>query len=261
MHWMPTENPLALALLATAFTWGVTALGAAMVFFFREANRKGMDMMLGFAGGVMIAASFWSLLEPAIDLCREKGASPWLIPAVGLLTGGLFMIAADRLLSRRIGNSQDSSFRRSALVATSIAMHNFPEGMVVGVAFASAATATGLTGTWEAVALSLGIGLQNFPEGASVSLPLRREGVSRGKSFFIGQASGMVEPIGAATGVLAVMAAQGILPFLLCFSAGAMIAVAAVELIPEAAKCNKDAACLAMVIGFVIMMVMDIALG
>ena len=260
MHGMPIESPLVQALLATLFTWGVTALGAAMVFFFRGTGRRGMDRMLAFAGGVMIAASFWSLLEPAIELCRQKGDSPWLVPAVGLLTGGLFIVAADRLLEKHMGEGQQPSFRRSTLVATSIAMHNFPEGMVVGVAFASAAS-SGLTGIWEAVALSLGIGLQNFPEGASVSLPLRREGISTRKSFLIGQASGMVEPLGAMAGVLAVMAVQGILPFLLCFSAGAMIAVAAVELIPEAAKCNKDAACLSMVFGFVVMMVMDIALG
>lgn len=261
-------SPVLQALLATLFTYGVTALGAALVFFFRQVNRKVLDSMMGFGAGVMIAASFWSLLNPAISLCAELGYHDWLIPALGFLTGGLFIIAGDRLLSKcsfedlkHLKDHQPQGLRRSILLVTAITLHNIPEGMAVGVAFGGAASAIAGADTWGALLLAVGIGLQNFPEGASVSLPLRRDGWSRRKCFFYGQFSGLVEPIAGVIGALAAVTMQAILPFLLAFSAGAMIAVCASELIPESSRTNKNLATLGVTVGFIVMMVMDVALG
>ncbi len=267
INWINHLNPVLQALLATTFTYGVTALGAALVFFFKQVNRKILDSMLGFGAGVMIAASFWSLLAPAITLCEQRSNHAWLIPAVGFFVGGVFIILGDRLLNRcsfkdiaGFEHHNAQSLKRSILLVMAITLHNIPEGLAVGVAFGGAAKV--LTGSESvgAILLAIGIGLQNFPEGATVSLPLRREGYSRGKSFFYGQLSGMVEPIAGVIGAIAAVTIEGILPFLLAFSAGAMIAVCASELIPEASKTNKNLATLGLTFGFITMMVLDVAL-
>lgn len=268
MTFFTSFHPVVQAMFATLFTYGVTALGASLVFFFRSANRKIMDSMLGFGAGVMIAASFWSLLNPAIDLCTQLGYSQWAVPAAGFLTGGLFIIAGDRLLNRcsfediaGFRHHDPKSLKRCILLITAITLHNIPEGLAVGVAFGGAAAGAAGSDTLGAVLLAVGIGLQNFPEGASVSLPLRREGYSRKKCFFFGQISGIVEPIAGVIGALAAVLVEGILPFLLAFSAGAMIAVCASELIPEASKSNKNLATAGVTIGFIVMMILDVALG
>lgn len=265
---MTNLSPVLQGLLATTFTWSVTALGAALVFFFKVVNKNIMIMMLGFAAGVMIAASFWSLLEPAISLCEKLGYNSVVMPCLGFVCGGFFIIAADRLLNKYSFTSfgfdnpqRTKSMRRSILLVTAITLHNIPEGLAVGVAFGGVALGIPGCDMIGALLLALGIGLQNFPEGASVSLPLRREGFSRKKAFLYGQASGLVEPIAGVLGVLAVMGIRSILPFLLSFSAGAMIGVVGSELIPEAACSNKNLATLGIVSGFMVMMLMDVALG
>ncbi|MEG0570174.1 MAG: ZIP family metal transporter [Oscillospiraceae bacterium] len=267
MEYFAGINPVLQGLLATLFTWSITALGAGVVFFFKTAKRKLLDIMMGFGAGVMIAASFWSLLNPAIALCEELGYSGWVLPAIGFFCGGGLIIAADKILSKcsfedivHKGKSHDG-FKRCLMLVFAVTLHNIPEGLAVGVAFGG--TALGIPGCdlVSAMSLAVGIGLQNFPEGVSVSLPLRAQGVSRVKSFFYGQLSGLVEPIAGVIGVVAALTMRNILPFMLAFSAGAMIAVVASELIPESAKKNKNIATLGVIIGFIVMMVMDVALG
>lgn len=265
-------NIVVMALIATLGTWLVTALGAATVIFFKSANQKAMNLMLGFAAGVMIAASFWSLLQPAIDRAEEYLSAPaWIVATAGFLFGAAFMWASDKIVSysrAKAGATQSGSpdrLNRIILLILSITLHNIPEGLAVGVAFGALYqnnySAEALMG---AIVLAVGIGLQNFPEGAAVSLPLRREGLSRSKSFFIGQASGMVEPIAGVIGSILVVHIQTILPFTLAFAAGAMILVAVHELIPECQK-NQDAhpyfATTGIVLGFALMMLLDVALG
>lgn len=261
---LSTIPPVWLTVIATAFTWGVTALGAATVFFFKTVNRKVMDIMMGFSAGVMIAASFWSLLSPAIEMSGELGYIKWLWPAVGFLAGGLFVVGASKLLDRSLklkNEGEHGGLKRSILLVSSITLHNIPEGLSVGVAFG--AMAMGIPGC-EIVGASLlavGIGIQNFPEGASVSLPLRREGYSRARSFFYGQASGIVEPCAGIIGYFLATAMRAILPFALAFSAGAMISVVSSELLPESAKENKNLSVIGCIAGFLVMMILDVALG
>ena len=257
------------ALLATIFTWGITALGAGLVFFFRQVRKNVMDAMLGFAAGVMIAASFWSLLSPSIEMAGNLGMNVWLTALIGFLGGGLLLFLGDNLFSHwqaKNGASQaldgQQSRKRCLMLILSITLHNIPEGMAVGVAFGS--LAYGLEGATPAAAclLALGIGLQNFPEGTAVSVPLRREGYSRGKAFFVGQLSGVVEPIAGVIGAVLVLRMRLLLPYLLAFAAGAMIYVVVEELIPESqTNENKDRMALFTMIGFSVMMVMDVALG
>ena len=263
-------NPVTQALIATLFTWGVTAAGAALVFLTKEINPKVMDSMLGFAAGVMIAASFWSLLAPGILMAEEMGQIPWITAAVGFISGGVLMRGIDLVLphlhpKEKIEHAEgiESSWKRSTLLVSAITLHNIPEGLAVGVAFGAVASDMSTATIGGAVALAIGIGLQNFPEGTAVSMPLRREGMSRSKSFLIGQASGMVEPIAGVAGVLFVLYLQDILPYALCFAAGAMIFVVVEELIPESQK-NKahiDLVTMATMIGFTVMMMLDVALG
>jgi zinc transporter, ZIP family len=264
--------PVLQALLATLFTWGMTAAGAALVFGTKNVPRGLLDSMLGFAAGVMIAASFWSLLAPAIEL-SEGGALPvWVPPVVGFLAGGIFLRLLDRLLPHlhpgmKMSEAEGihTSWRRSVLLVAAITLHNIPEGLAVGVAFG--AVGLGISeGVPEAtlgaaVALAIGIGLQNFPEGTAVAMPLRREGMSRGKSFFYGQLSAVVEPVAAVVGAAAVILATPILPYALAFAAGAMIFVVAEELVPEAKRGSPDIAAMALMVGFVVMMTLDVALG
>jgi ZIP family zinc transporter len=220
-----------------------------------------MDMMMGFAAGVMIASSFWSLLNPAIELSSKLGGNAWLTPSVGFMLGGIFVMGTDAFLSKAyLVKAEKAALRRSVMLTAAVTLHNIPEGLAIGVAFGSAAI--GIDGASAAAALTLavGIGLQNFPEGVCVSMPLRRNGASRLKSFMAGQASGIVEPIAGVVGVLFSMAARNALPYALSFSAGAMIAVVCSELIPESFRDNKTVASLGVLLGFVIMMCLDVAL-
>lgn len=263
MNWFSSLNPILQTLLATIFTWGVTALGALVVCFFKEPNKKILDLILGFSAGVMIAAAFWSLLLPSLDLSKELGYIEWLLPSLGFILGGMFVLLSDKFLDKVLSNrkSDKESLKRSILLVSAITIHNIPEGMAVGVAFGGiASNVTGMTGI-GAIMLALGIGIQNFPEGAAVSLPLRNEGYSRFKSFMFGQASAIVEPISAIIGVILVMYIRNILPFLLSFAAGAMIIVAARELLPESVKENKNLSTLGLITGFILMMILDVALG
>lgn len=263
-------HPAVQALMATLFTWGVTALGAALVFFFKTVNQKVLDAMLGFAAGVMIAASFWSLLAPAIAMAEEISSLPaWLPALIGFMSGGLFLYAIDQYLphlhlgfKREDAEGVPTSWRRSVLLVLAITIHNIPEGLAVGVAFGAVAYGLPSATIGAALALAIGIGLQNFPEGTAVSVPLRREGMSRRKAFFYGQMSGIVEPIAGVIGALAVIVMQPILPYALAFAAGAMIYVVVEELIPESQLSgNTDLATLATLLGFSVMMTLDVALG
>ncbi len=265
MSWFENLNPIIQALIATTFTWGITALGALMVCFFKNVNRKVLNTILGFSAGVMIAASFWSLLAPSIDLSEELGYIAWLLPAGGFIVGGLFVLLSDKFLDKVLKNKRSlrsaDSLKRSILLISAITIHNIPEGMSVGVAFGGIASQVPGMTLIGALMLAIGIGIQNFPEGAAVSLPLRNEGFSRFKSFMFGQASALVEPISAVIGVILALTIRSILPFLLSFAAGAMIAVAARELLPESIKENKNLATLGLIFGFALMMVLDVALG
>lgn len=265
MNWFENINPIYQALIAGIFTWSVTAIGALMVCFFKKVNKKVLDTILGFSAGVMIAASFWSLISPALDLSKELGYIEWLLPAAGFIVGGIFVLISEKFLDKILKNRENinkvSSLKRSILLVSAITIHNIPEGMAVGVAFGG--VASGIPGMTiiGAIMLAIGIGIQNFPEGVAVSLPLRNEGFSRFKSFMYGQGSAIVEPIAAVIGVVLVMAIRSMLPFLLSFAAGAMIVVAARELLPESVKENKNLSTIGLIIGFVLMMVLDVALG
>ncbi len=262
-------NPVLQALLATLFTWGLTALGAAMVFLGRELSRKMLDGMLGFAAGVMIAASYWSLLAPAIEMSEAMGKPPWLPAVVGFILGGAFLRVADMLLPHvHIGFRKSeaegikTSWQRTTLLVLAITLHNIPEGLAVGVAFGAVASGFPSATLAGAFALTLGIGIQNFPEGAAVSMPLRREGVSRVKSFWYGQLSGMVEPAAGVAGAAFVLMALPLLPYALAFAAGAMIFVVVEEVIPEAQRGgNTDFATMGAMLGFALMMFLDVSLG
>lgn len=262
MSWFSAIPPVCQGLIATLFTYAVTALGASLVFFFKSINQKLMDMMMGFAAGIMIAASFWSLLSPAIDLSTSLGSNAWLTAAIGFLFGGFFIIGSDVLLSKsQLFNENCSSSKRSILLNLAVALHNIPEGLAVGVSFACVSIGLPGTSILSSIMLTIGIGLQNLPEGACVSIPLRRDGMSRRKSFLLGQASGLVEPIAGILGVLYAIKMRSALPIALTFSAGAMIAVVCSELIPESFKDNKTIASCGVLLGFVVMMVLDVALG
>jgi ZIP family zinc transporter len=269
LDWIAGFGPVQQALIATLFTWGVTALGAALVFFFKSINKNVLNGMLGFAAGVMIAASFWSLLAPAIEMAELMGNTPWIPAVVGFLAGGLFLWIADKTLPHlhmglEVSEAEGikTSWQRSVLLVLAITLHNIPEGLAVGVAFGAVAYGLPSATIAGAVALAIGIGIQNFPEGAAVSIPLRREGFSRRKAFVYGQASGIVEPIAGVIGAFAVLSMRPILPYALAFAAGAMIYVVVEELIPEAQQDRQtDIATIGCMIGFAVMMTLDVALG
>ncbi|MCB2229443.1 ZIP family metal transporter [bacterium] len=269
LDWLEQLNPIVQALLATLFTWFLTALGAGMVFFTRELSRRTLDMMLGFAAGVMIAASYWSLLAPAIEM-SEGGSLPVWVPAtVGFLLGAIFLRGVDMVLPHlHIGAKMSEAegihtrWKRTTLLVLAITLHNIPEGLAVGVAFGAVAAGFPSATFAGAVALAIGIGIQNFPEGTAVSVPLRREGVSMGKSFWYGQLSGMVEPVAGVVGASLVLIAQPILPYALAFAAGAMIFVVVEEVIPESqTQGHSDYATMGAILGFAVMMTLDVALG
>ena len=269
IEWLSQFNPIVQALIGTLFTWAVTALGAGVVFFFKSIDKKVLDGMMGFAAGVMIAASFWSLLSPAINLSEEMGGSAWIPAAVGFLLGGAMLFIVDKTLPHlhpgmktEDAEGRNSSWQRSVLLVMAITIHNFPEGLAVGVAFGAVAAGIPSASLAGAIALALGIGIQNFPEGAAVSIPLRREGFSRKKAFLYGQASGIVEPIAGVLGALSVIVFRPILPYALAFAAGAMIYVVVEELVPESQReKHSDVATIGAMLGFTVMMTLDVALG
>jgi ZIP family zinc transporter len=267
MAFFPSFHPILQALLATCFTWVMTALGAAAVFMARDISRRVLDAMLGFAGGVMIAASYWSLLAPAIEMSEGKDIPAWVPAVVGFLLGGVFLRVTDRVLPHlHLGfpsveaEGIKTGWRRSTLLILAITLHNIPEGLAVGVAFGALAAGLPSASLGAAIALAIGIGIQNFPEGMAVSLPLRREGMSRRKSFWYGQLSGVVEPVAAVIGAAVVVVALPILPYALSFAAGAMIFVVIEEVIPEAQHGgNTDLATMGGMLGFTVMMLLDVA--
>jgi ZIP family zinc transporter len=269
LNFLDSLTPVQQALLATLFTYGVTALGAALVFFFKTIKREILDGMLGFAAGVMIAASYWSLLSPAIEMSKNLSVPGWFPALIGFLLGGLFLWITDKIMPHlhiEFKNNEaegiHTHLRRSILLVLAITLHNIPEGLAVGVAFGAAGhnlTSASLSG---AIVLAIGIGIQNMPEGAAVSVPLRREGLSTFKCFMYGQASGLVEPIAGVIGAAAVFYVQPMLPYALAFAAGAMIYVVVEELIPESQLDKKtDISTIFAMIGFAIMMTLDVALG
>jgi len=262
-------DPVLLALFATLFTWGVTALGAAMVFFFKAIDKRILNAMLGFAAGVMIAASFWSLLKPAIEMAEAGGGVAWIPAVSGFLAGGVFLLLIDKTLPHlhldfplNRAEGIKTSWHRSVLLILAITLHNIPEGLAVGVAFGALAGRPDVQALASAVALAVGIGLQNFPEGAAVSIPLRREGFSRRKAFLFGQLSGAVEPVAGLIGAYLVLAIEPLLPYALAFAAGAMIFVVVEELIPESQReFRTDLSTIGAMLGFATMMLLDVALG
>ena len=280
--WFIQQSPIMQALYAGLFTWGFTAIGAALVFLFKTSNRKALDISLGFTGGVMIAASFWSLLAPSIayvEMQNEMGLSDspsWFAPAVGFFLGAVFLFGLDKIIphlhifaKREEAEGVETNWRKTILLVLAIALHNIPEGLAVGVAFGALANPEllGMEGhsvftIGSAIALAIGIGIQNFPEGFAVSMPLRRQGVSRWKSWKWGQLSAIVEPIFAVIGAAIVMQVLPILPYALAFAAGAMIFIVVEEVIPESQRGgHTDLATMGLILGFIVMMVLDVALG
>lgn len=262
-------HPVLQALIAGIFTWSITALGASFVFFTKTVNQKVLDAMLGFAGGVMIAASFWSLLAPAIEMSEGCTFGSWVPAATGFLLGTIFLRLVDKVLPhvhlgypREEAEGIKTSWRRCTLLVTAITLHNIPEGLAIGVAFGVVAAGLSANSLIAAIVLAVGIGIQNFPEGFAVSVPLRREGVSRLKSFWYGQLSAIVEPFAAVIGAVAVVYARPLLPYALAFAAGAMIFVVIEEVIPESQRNgNIDLATAGTIAGFLIMMILDVALA
>jgi ZIP family zinc transporter len=271
MDWFLQLGPVTQALLAGCFTWGVTALGASGVIFFKEINKKVLNGMLAFAAGVMIAASFWSLLAPAIAMSESGPLPSWLPPLIGFLLGAATLWVMDKVIPHlHLGSPETevegpkTSWHRSMLLVSAITIHNIPEGLAVGVAFGAAYAGVEGATVAAAIALAVGIGIQNFPEGAAVSVPLRREGFSRRRAFWYGQLSGVVEPFAAVAGALLVVVFTPLLPYALSFAAGAMLFVVVEELIPEAQRGGPgmtDFATVGAILGFAVMMTLDVALG
>jgi len=267
INYLESIDPVLAALYATLFTWFLTALGAAFVFFFKTMNRTLLDGMLGFTGGVMVAASYWSLLAPAIEMSEGEGFVKVIPAAVGFLLGAIFLFGLDKTLPHLHINFKESEgikspWQRTTLLVLAITLHNIPEGLAVGVLFGGVAAGIPEATIAGAVTLAIGIGIQNFPEGIAVSMPLRRMGMSRKKSFMYGQASAIVEPIAGVLGAVAVTFFTPMLPYALAFAAGAMIYVVVEEVIPETQQDkNTDIATLGFIGGFIVMMSLDVALG
>lgn len=268
-QWFISQNAIIQALLAGLFTWAVTALGAAAVFFTRSINRKLLDSMLGFSGGVMLAASYWSLLAPAIEISAHGPMPSWFPPAAGFLLGGCVLWALDKTLPHlHLGfpleeaEGPSTSWHRAVLLVTAITLHNIPEGLAVGVAFGGVISGVPSASTIAAIALAIGIAIQNFPEGLAVAMPLRGEGMSARKCFWYGQLSAVVEPVAAIIGAAAVTFVAPILPYALSFAAGAMVYVVVEELVPESHRAgNVDLATVSLMVGFTVMMILDVALS
>lgn len=263
INWYMNLNYPIQALIASLFTWGITSLGAAVVFLFKKVNKNTMDAMLGLSAGVMLAATFWSLLSPALEMAENLKLISWLIVSLGVLSGGLLLFCGDKIFDRITKKKTNShSIKRSLMLIFSITLHNIPEGMAIGVAFGSVFYNLEGATLAAAIMLAIGIGIQNFPEGSAVSLPLRREGMSPQKAFFFGMLSGIVEPISAVIGAVLVIKVQVLLPILLSFAGGAMIYVVVQELIPESqTNKKKDLMALFTILGFLLMMIFDVSLG
>jgi ZIP family zinc transporter len=270
LEWLADLHPVGQAFLGGVATWALTALGAAAVLTTRRIGARSLDGLLGFASGIMIAASFWSLLAPAIELSEASGVVSWRAPLIGFLSGGVFLWVMNRVLPHlhpgdplSMAEGPRTSWQRSVLLVLAITLHNIPEGLAVGVSFAAVAQGVPEVTLGGAVALTVGIGLQNVPEGLAVAMPLRKEGVARSRSFFWGQLSAAVEPVAAALGAAAIAAVSGLLPYALSFAAGAMIYVVVEELVPasHAVESHKDVATVGVMLGFAVMMVLDVALG
>lgn len=263
--WFESIGNIWQAFVATIFTWLVTAIGAFCVVFFKNINKKILSVILGFSAGVMIAASFWSLLLPALDLTVELGINEWFMPAIGFVFGGIFVLFSDKIMDKYIVKQErftnSVSLKRSILLILAITIHNIPEGLAIGVAFGGISCGIQGMTIMGAIMLAVGIGIQNFPEGAAVSLPLRSEGYSRFKSFFLGQASAIVEPISAVCGAILASQIRSVLPLLLSFASGAMIVVVGRELLPEATVKSKNLSTIGLISGFILMMILDVALG
>ncbi len=255
-------SPLISALLASCIAWLMTTLGASLVILTHRTPPLLLDALLAFGAGVMLASSYWSLLSPAIELAEELSQPAWLIAAAGFLLGGGALLLTDRVMERFLPFAQATGKRRAILLVSSVTLHNIPEGLAIGVTFGALTSLSPPAAVAAAWALAIGIALQNLPEGAAVSLPLRREGMGRGRAFFFGQLSGFVEPLSAVLGCLLAVTVQGILPFALAFAAGAMVVVVISELIPE---CQRSGAplwmTLATLLGFTVMMMLDVGLG
>ena len=263
INWYMNLNYPIQALIASLFTWGITSLGAAVVFLFKKVNKNTMDAMLGLSAGVMLAATFWSLLSPALEMAENLKLISWLIVSLGVLSGGLLLFCGDKIFDKITKKKTNShSIKRSLMLIFSITLHNIPEGMAIGVAFGSVFYNLEGATLAAAIMLAIGIGIQNFPEGSAVSLPLRREGMSPQKAFFFGMLSGIVEPISAVVGAILVIKVQVLLPILLSFAGGAMIYVVVQELIPESqTNKKKDLMALFTILGFLLMMIFDVSLG
>jgi ZIP family zinc transporter len=267
IHFFESIDPVLAALYATLFTWFLTALGASFVFFFKTMNRVVLDGMLGFTGGVMVAASFWSLLAPAIEMSGGEGFAKVIPASIGFFLGAIFIFGLDKVLPHLHINFQEtegvkSPWQRTTLLVLAITLHNIPEGLAVGVLFGGVAAGIPEASIAGALTLAIGIGIQNFPEGIAVSMPLRRMGMSRRKSFMYGQASALVEPVAGVLGAVAVTFFTPLLPYALAFAAGAMIFVVVEEVIPETQQDNNtDIATLGFIGGFIVMMMLDVALG
>jgi ZIP family zinc transporter len=267
IHFFESIDPVLAALYATLFTWFLTALGASFVLFFKTMNRAVLDGMLGFTGGVMVAASFWSLLAPAIEMSGGEGFAKVIPASIGFFLGALFIFGLDKVLPHLHINFQEtegvkSPWQRTTLLVLAITLHNIPEGLAVGVLFGGVAAGIPEASIAGALTLAIGIGIQNFPEGVAVSMPLRRMGMSRRKSFMYGQASALVEPVAGVLGAVAVTFFTPLLPYALAFAAGAMIFVVVEEVIPETQQDNNtDIATLGFIGGFIVMMMLDVALG
>lgn len=262
-------HPVVIAFIAGSFTWAMTAFGAAVVFFTKEINRKLFDVMLGFAAGVMLAAIYWSMLAPAIKIAVQMHIAPWLPATVGFLAGGIFLRIIDRILPHlefevpiEKAEGIKTHWHRSTLLVLAMTLHNIPEGLAIGIAFGAFGVNPSVATLQAAVALAIGIGIQDIPEGLAVSMPLRRYRISRFKSFWYGQLSGMVEPVGAVIGAITVILTHSILPYTLAFAAGAMFFVVVEELIPESQRAgNADLATMGTIVGFAAMMLLDVAFG
>jgi len=266
---LTSYNPILLALLATVFTWLVTALGASLIFFTKNVNRKLLDISLGFAAGVMIAASFWSLLSPAIELSKSMDNLMWFPASFGFLVGAFFLAGVDKIvphlhMGQLLNESEGpkTTWHKNRLLLLAVTIHNIPEGLAVGIAFGALALNMSMDSLMAAIALALGIGIQNFPEGIAVSFPLRGEGLSKNKSFFYGQLSAIVEPIAGVLGAFLVTMFTPVLPYALSFAAGAMMFVVIEDIIPECQReGNIDSAAVAAILGFIVMMILDVTLG
>jgi ZIP family zinc transporter len=260
-------HPVVLALIAGLVTWGMTALGAAVVFVSKEINRKFLDVMLGFAAGVMSAAVYWSMLAPAIEIARSRHMLPWLVLSIGFLSGGIFLRIIDRILPHlefdfpiEKAEGIKTSWQQTTLLVLAMTLHNIPEGLAIGIAFGAISVGCPSATLQAAVALAIGIGIQDIPEGLAVSLPLRRRGISPLKSFWYGQLSGIVEPLASIIGAAAVISSQSILPYTLAFAAGAMFFIVVEEIIPESQRGgHPDLATMGTIVGFVVMMILDLA--